>query len=594
MTARRLFLSRVAANFDPARDVAAGPWCFVGAENAFEGWEDLPFVDPFRGMQALKEADALTRRLANHLVFDWAERMNRRHGRDYSPTFWRNLTILWLVAAVQVTWRCYRNLELLVDRYRNESLIVRVTEGDPAWSTADVSDFMRLVTLDGHFAFWMGSLLLRGLAPKNWTLEPAPTETDTSRGIPRAAVGRDNWDRNPLGAFIGRLGFDHVTGTKFSRPFFAFLINILPRRPASGKVFGRDEAVLGAFPEGYLAGLQRFLEATLPTDLTDGFAAIEKEAKSYRYAPGRLTVTHASSVNTKFQLINAMAVEAGERVVGFQHGGWYGTAGVESWASESEYVHHAFITWGWSQQGSFYGRMVPLPAPMLAPLRNKHRFRDDQLIFVGTRMFIQNDRFDMRPSATGWIAYRKAKRAFVLGLSGTSRRSLIYRPYHRSPPILEDGAYFTRFFPDVPILEGSLNDHMLRCRLLVLDHPGTTLHLAMAANVPTVCYWQAGDWPLCPQAEVQFELLRQCGILFDSPAAAARHVNAIWSDVPGWWMSAPVQAARRSWAHCHARTSPVWWWHWARALWNLGIERGPARSADRELAKEAKFQEQKS
>ena len=132
-----------------------------------------------------------------------------------------------------------------------------------------------------------------------------------------------------------------------------------------------------------------------------------------KFYPGRLTITHAASVDTYNHLLNVLSVEHGERVVGFQHGGWYGTGAVAPWASESEYIYHAFITWGWTKQSDFYGNMIPLPSPMLSKIRNSHVDKNNYLILVGTRMFIQNDRLEGRPSMVCWLNYRKIKQDFV-------------------------------------------------------------------------------------------------------------------------------------------------------------------------------------
>jgi len=574
MIARRLFLSRVETDFNPARDVAAGPWCFVESEEDFDGWEDFPFTDAFADTQDLITADAVTRRLANHIALSWADKMNAKTKRNYSSKMWRDFLILWMVAAVQSTWRCYRNIELLIKRHGEEHFHVRILESNPNWPINNLSDFMRLLTLDGYFTFWMNSLTLRYIAPKKWTLEPVEYETSHAIGMPKQSSNFYKTERrNRISAFIGRLGFDHVQGTRLIRLFFVLLINVLPRLPAVGKKFISEDHVLEEFPGAYFSILDEFLESTLPLSFGDGLLSTLSEAESLKFYPGRLTVTHAGSVDAYNHLITVLAVENGERVVGFQHGGWYGVAGSGAWACESEYIYHAFITWGWTKQADYFGNMIPLPSPMLSKIRNTHSPRNDRLIFVGTRMIIQNDRFDARPSSVRWLNYRKIKLNFVNTLHVEPRKALYYRPYHRREPPLEDGSYMRRHIPNLPILEGSLHKQATACRLVVMDHPGTTLHLLMASNIPTVCYWDPKDWPLCSQANVQFELLRKANILFDNPEAAAAHVNVIWSNVQDWWNGSQICDARREWLAYHARTSSIWWWYWVGGIWRLATGR---------------------
>ena len=82
-----------------------------------------------------------------------------------------------MVVAVQSTWRRYQNIELLNKRYGEEHFHVRILESNPNWPTNNFSDFMRLLTLDGYFTFWVNSLTLPYIAPKKWTLEPVEYET---------------------------------------------------------------------------------------------------------------------------------------------------------------------------------------------------------------------------------------------------------------------------------------------------------------------------------------------------------------------------------------------------------------------------------
>ena len=490
---------------------------------------------------------------------------------------WRNFLILWVIVSVQSTWRCYRNLELLVEKYGKNTFHVRYIDNDPEWRIKDLSHLLSLLNTDVTFNYWIQSSILRKIAPDNWILEPRKQNISTlvdDVGVPNNYVEINA--RNPIKAAIGRMGFDHVPGTSLIRPLFAFLINLLPRLPATQKFFlGLDEEAEKEFPLQYLSFLNSFLEETLPLAYGDSLTAILDKAERLKFYPGRLTITHAASVDTYNHLLNVLSVEKGERVVGNQHGGWYGTGALVAWAPEAEYIYHAFITWGWTSQSDFYGNMRPLPSPMLSKIRNAHKNKNNDLILVGTKMLIQNDRLEARPSTVRWLNYRKIKRDFIESLDSEPRRALRYRPYNRSKPLLEDETYIKRYFPDLPILQTSLQKAFLKCRMVVLDHPGTTLHLVMAANVPTVCYWNRKDWPICPQAELQFDLLRAADIVFDCPEKAAAHVTKIWGDVSGWWNRPVVKNARAEWVDYHARASVFWWWHWATGIWRLATGRSP-------------------
>ena len=100
---------------------------------------------------------------------------------------------------------------------------------------------------------------------------------------------------------------------------------------------------------------------------------------------------------------------------------------------------------------------------------------------------------------------------------------------------------------------GPLEPRLLGCRLLVLDHAGTTLAQALAANIPFLLYWNPETASFTPEALPLLDKLREAGILHDTPESAAAKAAEVWGDVPGWWAS--VRAACKPWASQHALTN---------------------------------------
>ena len=560
---RRLFTARVDQDFDPERDVAAGPWCFIGQESINCDWEELPYYNPFPSPKDQMVADRDTRLLANHIAWSMADDLNKEHGTGYSPLFWRNNLIIWLVAAVQANWRCYKNLDLLVTANHKDSFMVPVLDDVPEWKFASLSEFMEALNHNAALNFWMSSALIRNLAPTYWSFMPTKWKKDDSPV--RIKWARPQTTRVRIGQWVSRFGFGSVLGSKFSRPLFSAIISVLPRRPALRKPQAPNDSILKIFPAPFLESLALFLQATRPASFGKNFKAIERVARKFSYFPGRITVT-AFTADPIDQMITALAVENGERIIGLQHGAWHGMAITAPWSGETEHTHEGAISWGWKKQPNISGTATPLPSPFLSSLYNKHQFLTSDLILVGTKIMIQNDRIESRPYSKQWLKYRQMKVAFINHLSGDIRRYVGYRPYFMAMEILQEAAYLERYFPNLKIHSGPLINDILGCRLLVLDHPGTTLHIAMAANIPTICYWDPTSWPMSPNAQPLLDDMIQAGILFTDPLSAAHNINAIWGDVPGWWRSEAVQRARGNWSQLHARTSPIWWWHWIRAL----------------------------
>lgn len=569
---RNLKLTRVGQDFDIKHDIALGPWCFIGSETEFPEWEDLDYVDPFITPSALAKADGDTRRLANQLALKWAATLNERHGRSYSAEYWRTLLILWLVSGVQTTWRRYRHMELMIARHGHTPMQVDVLDVKPDWNFAHIISFSRHIGEDRYFDFWMNSEILKIITPTSWTLVSVNAENDKDL---TAADGRnappDNHGRisDMARRIFGRLCFDTVSGVRSSKILFSLYIKMLPKRPSRGKPIVRDDDVFSEFPKSYLDYLDGFLESTLPKIFSDGYSELEAAALQNKYVPGRLFVDHLLTLDARRRFVLAHAQEAGERLIGSQHGCGYGACLTVPWAAEGEYKYDGFISWGWKQQEDLEGRMIPLPSPLLSRTMNRHVPRSNQLIFTGARIFLPDARFGNRPQPTQWFNYRYMKRQFIDALSTDTREELVYRPYLKAPETMRDIGYLELFFAKLPILRGPMDGKMLECKLLVLDYPGTSMNIGMAANVPMVSYWDPQAWPECRQAKPLNDALRKAGILHDDPESAARHINHIWDDVPGWWNSKDVQQARNDWCRQYARASRVWWWHWIVALWRL-------------------------
>ena len=561
----RLCIQRIPADFDPGRDVALGPWCFVGAEHVVPGWEDLPFADPFPTSDDWVAADRLTRRLANRLVPVWADRLNTRHGRSHSPRFWRVLLLNWLAVAVPALWSRYRHGQAVVAQYGGRALAVTVAADRACWGVPSTRALLPwLWSGDGDWQ--LSSLVVAALAPPAWRLDTAaapelppaePQAPATSRG---GAM---------LGALFGRLPVNHVSGVRLARLPLSLLAALLPRRPACDHYDFADDAVLAAFPPTFLDLLDRFLERVLPASFADGFAAIEAAALAKAYHPGRLLVDAINSEDDAVRAGMAMAHERGERLVGAQHGGTYGTHRAMMAAAETEYRYDAFLSWGWTAQEDCAGRFVPVPSPEMSGVADRHRERDRRLLLVGNSMVVHGTRLGWLPKPQQYLAYRRAKAEFLGALAPEVLAETAYRPYRRNIAVLEDAEWVAAACPGLPLVEGDLTRALLRCRLAVIDHPITTMLTALAANVPTVLYWDPQAWPAARQAEPLFEGLRRAGILHHDPVAAGRQVDRVWGDVPNWWREPEVQRARRAFVAAYARTSPWGGWYWAGALLRL-------------------------
>lgn len=557
---RTLVLGRMPADATPETHLAAGPWCFVGREDLFPDWEDRYAFgpEPLATPQALETAVRQVRTLAAESVPDVAAALCP-HADALPRAYWDMALGSWLImAAQQIVERSLR-LTALIAQWGHMPLRVPLLPEDCAFSFATEQDFVLYGALGHDYNHWLFSRLLEPIRPAAWDREYLPAvraaygdekPADGSAG-PRRAL------REAARRLLLRLPFPRIKGFSL-RQSLAFSLALRRNRT----VIDRSRPLTdyaGARPALPCPPLPLLL-ASLPQSLRRA----RHPARLTPASAPRTRVAHISAYeDTAYRLRLARWRGKGHKLVFIQHGGNYGHVRTDTMAPLTEYRQHAFITWGWTSQSSLQGNFLPLPHGQLARLRNAHKDDSGLLLYVGTEMPVFPYRMDCRPTPRQYVQYRDDKQWFFEALPRHIHRRCLYRPYFPVPGTLDDAPWLLPRFPDVRLCVGPLDPHMLSCRLLVLDHHGTTLELAMAANVPMVLFWDRAVWGVCPETEAALDELAAADIWHPTAESAAMHLRRIWDDVPAWWNSAPVQQARARWCARYALTvdgpiEPAW------------------------------------
>ena len=63
----------------------------------------------------------------------------------------------------------------------------------------------------------------------------------------------------------------------------------------------------------------------------------------------------------------------------------------------------------------------------------------------------------------------------------------------------------------------NLHFEIMRCKILVLDHPGTTWNIAFSANIPTILFWDIDFFHLNEEAQDWLDKLKEVGVFYDNP-----------------------------------------------------------------------------
>ena len=155
---------------------------------------------------------------------------------------------------------------------------------------------------------------------------------------------------------------------------------------------------------------------------------------------------------------------------------------------------------------------------------------------------------------------------FLATIPDRLRTVLLFRPYgHDYGRAVRKR--IRQKFTDIQWDDGQpIHQRLKQSRIVVIDHSATTFLETLVANIPTILFWNPERWEVRSEAEAYFEELRQAGILWDSPAAAADKVTAVYDKPWAWWGNQDVQAVRQRFINRYALARKNWVNCWSNAL----------------------------
>lgn len=554
-----LVLGRMPRTATPATHRAAGPWCFAEQEEFFPDWDTAyafapePLADRTLQARACAEAKALCAdmlpRLAAHVC---------RYSRKLPDAYWETLLTPWVMAvARQIVERWWR-VRALVRDWGEEPLHVALLPENCSFSFACGQDFVLHGALGHTWNHWLLSRLLEAVFPPAWSRAYLPS-VRREYGAVAPPTGKARL-RELLRGLLLRLPCPPLKGMRLGQSL-RYSLALLhrshgPDRATPLAAYGA--AATGLTPDLPIDALPLFLSA-LPRDLAD----LRHPA---RLTPGplgpRLRVAAVLAYeDAAYRQRLAVWRGRGNRIMYVQHGGNYGQARVICDMEVVEYCQHAFGTWGWTRQGDCRGNFIPVPYPQLeagraAAARQGRQKRNGGLLVVGAEMAAFPYRLESLPTPLQTLAYRRDKAQFFAALPRDILGQALYRPYFPVPGTLRDADWLLERFPQARMATGPLGPHLAACRLLVLDHNGTSLLEAMAANRPVVAFWRRGYWPLTDEAEELLDMLAAAGIWLPTPELAATRVREVWEHPEEWWAGDAVQRARAAYCARQAMLAP--------------------------------------
>ncbi len=311
--------------------------------------------------------------------------------------------------------------------------------------------------------------------------------------------------------------------------------------------------------------VSRLLVQNLPSAYLEQLKVYLKKAERHCAPRVLASDTEYLHFNERFKVYAAEMVNRGTILVRIQHGayGIYKRMPVE----EHEVATcDRYWSWGWRATE----KIQPLPAAKLAnikELQDSFASQSQQVLLVSTIYPRYLLRFGSIPLGPQFEEYFMWQRRFMCALPESLRTQIVWRPR----PQDYGWAHVNRLRDQYPSLRldnlGRPFQHsMLSSKLVVIDHNSTTMLEALAANKPSILFWDPARWEIRDTAIPVFTALREAQVLHETPESAAAHLAKVYSDPWSWWGSEAVQEARKKVVQNYANHDPAWAKTWCSAL----------------------------
>ncbi len=568
-----------------------GSWCLRYDRRS--EWNPLryrvmpsPWDDRSRHLHATRYLEECYERM----LVDLSDYLNGVHQVSFNRRYWRILVGPWLFHYLHAAYDRYMHLLEAYDKYPKWQTIV--LDPQSFHVPQDTSEYIDSIREDPYnlqiFSQLFQAMGLFFPAQKlqpDWAVKKKPTLRAAGSGWVKVAVRRslDQLEDVAQGLLSRRcevalcdLAVSSITAWTLA---WRSGLRALPLKPRGGwtqttwnPIFDHRRNGLAALPtvNGFESVFVNSLPKNFPTLYCEGFHQAHKELlRKNPRIPSVIVSGNGWYFNEPFKFLAAEAQLKGRRLVAVQHGGGYGIYRAAPMEQHERCVSDSFLVWGWADQKK--GHLQNVPSLQISSLTNRLGHRDPQkmrgVLFVATTNPRYLYRFYSSPQGTQLQEYFDWQLRFLRALPNPLRALILFRPHrHHFGHKLRE--WYSTEFPELR-WDGNGTPFcrsLRKSRLVVVDHLSTPLLEILAANVPTVMFWDPQRWEIRDEAVPYFEELRRAGILWNSPEEAAVKVKAICHDPELWWRGQEIQQARSIFVDRYAREKKNWLDDWTKRL----------------------------
>lgn len=584
-----MFLATTALSefWDPnAQVLFLGPWCTLYGQK--DKWAHLDYrflPNPWDDREKFWQAGLYCQQIYENLLVDLGALLNKIHGVSFSDRYWQILLGPWFSGFIDIFYDRYTHIKEALEVF--PELQTYLLDESMYLTPCDFQEFISMQGGD-YYNLQLYSQILRSqgyyfptkqytsaLSKNNNKINYKEYLIEIVRKFEKILINKffshkdicflegnvDRWVKLKLlltpgfgASFINRefpqnwsIRVDYQNPmrrqlanlTQSKDPFIKILMNALPTN----------------FPVLYLEGYKGCRSLVVDQFSERGFPKI-------LLGMGRLWTDDYG------KFLAGEIIERGGRIISFQHGAGYGFSRLLRVEEYERQVNDRFYTWGWASQEDD-PKLTDLPSGKLV-------FRERQpgksswhsmILLVGTGFPRYLYRFQSYPVGSQWVQYIQATKDFLEALEPQKGKNLVYRgcgiDYGWAIP-----EQLQERFPQLAVDNHShpYAHQMNKSRVLVFDHPSTPFLEAMAANIPSILFFEPRFWDAREAAQPYLDMLRLEGILHDSAQAAAQQVNQVYDHIDQWWFSAHLQEVRKLFIDHFALSSNGWNRQWTEAI----------------------------
>jgi len=303
---------------------------------------------------------------------------------------------------------------------------------------------------------------------------------------------------------------------------------------------------------------ESFLVSLIPNQipvsyLEDFNLIVSKFNKFPSYSSVKVIFTaNAHLLKDQFNIWSAHAKENGAQLVIGQHGGGTRCLKIDQNLNHEYAICDYYIAWG--KGGKFNNKNVVLPVNKYSEYLPNKNLKKKGLLHVLDHNYRYIQYVFSNEVTSSFMDYLISQKIFSNLINNKSVKEYKLRPNNN---ISNAGWYKDCFIAESNFID--TEKHFIKSiknnRLILISVNQTTLLQSLAMNIPTVGFWNSEILLLNESAFNDYKKLYDVGILYDSPEAAAKHINEQWENIEEWWNSSQLQTVRKEFCDKYVYTS---------------------------------------